>query len=77
MRSPSFTGLVPGRSVNAVDTTGAGDAFAAALATALAEGSDLRTAVEFAVVSASLAVTKYGVIEALPMREEVDSVHRQ
>jgi ribokinase len=70
--SPSFTGLVPGRKVSAIDTTGAGDAFAGALATATAEGRDLESAVKFAVVAASLAVTKYGVIASLPFRNDVD-----
>ena len=71
--SDSFTGAVPGRSVDVVDTTGAGDAFAAAIATVLAEGADLRDAVAFAVVAGSLAVTKYGVIPALPYRSEAES----
>ena len=42
--SSSFTGMVPGRSVDTVDTTGAGDAFAAPIATAPAEGATLRGA---------------------------------
>ena len=70
--SDSFTGAVPGRPVDVVDTTGAGDAFAAAITTALAEGAELRDAVGFAVVTGSLAVTKYGVIPALPYRSDVD-----
>ena len=70
--SDSFTGAIPGRSVDVVDTTGAGDAFAAAITTSLAEGAELRDAVAFAVVAGSLAVTKYGVIPALPFRSEVE-----
>jgi ribokinase len=57
--------------MTAVDTTGAGDAFNAGLATALASGATLRAAVEFAVVTGGLAVTKEGVIPSLPRREEV------
>ena len=70
--SDSFTGAVPGQPVDVVDTTGAGDAFAAAITTALAEGAELRDAVSFAMVAGSLAVTKYGVISALPYRSDID-----
>ena len=70
--SDSFTGAVPGQPVDVVDTTGAGDAFAAAITTALAEGAELRDAVSFATVAGSLAVTKYGVISALPYRADID-----
>jgi len=57
--------------VTAVDSTGAGDAFNAGLATALAFGESLESAVEFAVITGGLAVTKEGVIPALPKREAV------
>ena len=56
----------PALSVAAVDTTGAGDAFNAGLATALAFGATLDEAVQFAVVTGGLAVTKEGVIPSLP-----------
>jgi ribokinase len=49
-----------------VDTTGAGDAFTGALATALARGLDVLSAVEFAVASASLSVRVGSVIPSLP-----------
>ena len=63
--------------MSAVDTTGAGDAFNAGLATALASGESLESAVEFAVVIGGVAVTKEGVIPALPKREEVVQFYRQ
>lgn len=63
--------LVPAIAVPVVDTTGAGDAFNAGLAVALASGADLESAVQFAVVTGGLAVTKEGVIPALPNREHV------
>ena len=63
--------------VSAVDTTGAGDAFNAGLATALASGQSLQSAVEFAVIIGGLAVTKEGVIPSLPRREEVVHFGRQ
>ena len=62
---------VPAISVEAVDTTGAGDAFNAGLATALAYGSPLEDAVRFAVIAGGLAVRKEGVIPSLPLRREV------
>jgi len=62
---------VPGHAMRAVDTTGAGDAFNAGLATALAFGEKLESAVEFAVITGGLAVTREGVIPSLPRRDEV------
>lgn len=62
---------IPAISVPAVDTTGAGDAFNAGLATALAKGASLDHAVQFAVIAGGLAVTKEGVIPSLPRVDEV------
>jgi ribokinase len=62
---------LPAISVRAVDTTGAGDAFNAGLATALAQGASLAQAVQFAVVTGAMAVTRDGVIPSLPRRQEV------
>jgi ribokinase len=61
----------PAVHVKAVDTTGAGDAFNAGLATALAEGASLDEAVGFAVIVGGMAVTREGVIPSLPRRDEV------
>jgi ribokinase len=52
----------PAVPVNVVDTTGAGDAFTAALAVALAEGKDMLTAVRFASCSGSCGCKGLGVI---------------
>ena len=68
---------VPAILVSAVDTTGAGDAFNAGLATALASGSSLEAAVQFAVVTGGLAVTKEGVIPSLPNRNEVQHFYQE
>lgn len=62
---------VPAIQAQPIDTTGAGDAFNAGLATALASGENLESAVEFAVITGALAVTKEGVIPSLPKCEEV------
>ena len=56
----------PALAAPAVDTTGAGDAFSAGLATALAFGATLEAAVELAIVTGGLAVTREGVIPSLP-----------
>jgi ribokinase len=46
--------------VDVVDTTGAGDTFAGVLAAKIAQGHDLRSAVEQAVVAAAMSVTTRG-----------------
>jgi len=65
--------LVQGVKVEAVDTTGAGDAFCGALAFALASGKSLKEAVFFANCAGALATTKIGAQEALPTLEELNS----
>jgi ribokinase len=62
---------VPAIQVPVVDTTGAGDAFNAGLATALASGASLESAAEFGVIVGAMAVAKDGVIPSLPRRDEV------
>ena len=53
-------------SVQVVDTTGAGDAFAGALAAALDRGADWRSAIAEGVAAGSLACTAPGAQPALP-----------
>ncbi|SDX22757.1 ribokinase [Marininema mesophilum] len=66
---------LPGKKVvDVVDTTGAGDAFNAGLACALAEGKSLLEAVDFAGKTASLAITKLGAQAGMPVRSEVDKL---
>jgi ribokinase len=60
--------LIP---VESVDATGAGDAFAAALAVALAEGRALPEAGRIASAAAALTTMKLGAQAALPRRDEV------
>ena len=57
--------------VRAVDTTGAGDAFTAALAVALTEGNGLRDAATFANAAGALATTRPGAQPSMPHRAEV------
>ncbi|WP_055587410.1 ribokinase [Peterkaempfera griseoplana] len=67
---------VPTPRVEAVDTTGAGDAFTAALAWRLARGEALADAARFAVRVGALAVTRPGAQESYPTLEEVDQGRR-
>lgn len=59
--------------VEAVDTTGAGDAFVGALAARLAEGASLEDAVHYAVKAGAVAVGRPGAQGALPGPQEIDS----
>lgn len=65
---------VPSLKVQAVDTTGAGDAFNAALAAAVAGGKPVDEAVRFAVTASGLSVTKFGAQAGMPTLEEVLAV---
>jgi ribokinase len=67
---------VPPYPVAAVDPTGAGDVFIAAMAVALAEGRALNEAVRWANAAAAISVTRPGTQIAAPSRDEVESVYR-
>jgi ribokinase len=58
--------------VTAVDTVGAGDSFAGALASALSDGADLVEAVKFATIVAALKVTKLGAQAGVPTIDQVN-----
>lgn len=62
-----------GFSVEAVDTTAAGDTFNAALAVALAEDQPLEAALRFANAAAAISVTRPGAQASVPARAEVDA----
>ncbi len=62
---------VPSPSVDAVDTTGAGDAFCGALAEATARGETIENAVRWAVRVGATATTKVGAQTALPTADSV------
>ncbi|KAI6691483.1 hypothetical protein NL676_028311 [Syzygium grande] len=73
-----FSGRVKGLKVDAVDTTGAGDAFVAGILSQLAvdlsllqEEDRLRDALKFANACGALTVMERGAIPALPTREAV------
>jgi len=60
--------------VTPVDTTGAGDTFAAALTIALLEGASPQQALDFACTAGALATTRQGAQPSLPYRKEVDAL---
>jgi len=64
--------FVPGRPVEAVDTTAAGDAFNGGLACALARGASLDEAVRSASLVGALSVTRMGAQPSLPTSEELE-----
>ena len=65
---------IPAPAVDAVDTTGAGDAFCGALAEALDRGVDLGASVRRAVRAGAIATTRVGAQGALPTAGAIESV---
>lgn len=65
--------LVPARPAHVADTTGAGDTLNGAFCVRIAEGADLKEALKFANVAASLSTEKFGAQGGMPTREEVIS----
>ena len=72
MLTETTSKLVPALPVQPVDTTGAGDAFCGALATALASGENLQSAVEFANAAGAAAVTVIGATPSMPTRTKIE-----
>jgi len=68
--------LLPAPTVNAVDSTAAGDVFNGALAVAVSEGLDLPSACQFANFAAALSVTRRGAQASAPSREELQEYTR-
>ncbi|MEU7981454.1 ribokinase [Micromonospora sp. NPDC049081] len=66
--------LVPAEQVDAVDATGAGDTFCAALADALLDGAAIDEAARWASRAAAVTVTRAGAMAAAPRRAEVPTV---
>jgi len=63
---------IPAFAASVVDTTGAGDAFTAAFAVALAEGRDEREAVRWGCAAGAHMVEHPGVVPGLPTRDELE-----
>lgn len=67
---------VPAPVVNAVDTTGAGDAFSGAFAVAWGEGRDLLDAARWASAAGAATVAALGASTAIPTRGAIDELYR-
>ena len=68
--------ILPAYCVNAIDTTGAGDAFNGGLLAALSEGKSLHDAALFANALAALSVQRLGTTASMPLRAEIDAFLR-
>ena len=68
---------VPAIPIQAVDVTGAGDSFNAALAVALGAGESLESAVECGARAGAYTALRLGVIDGLPTRAQLDAFARQ
>ena len=66
--------IVAGRTVEAVDTTGAGDCFVGAVAAQLAGGRSIRDALDYANAAASICVQRMGAAPSMPTAAEVDAL---
>lgn len=71
------TRLIPAFPVDVADTTGAGDAFTAGLAVALAEGRPLDAAARMANACGAVATTRLGAQPSMPSRAEVERLLAQ
>jgi ribokinase len=74
LETPEGSSVRTALPVDAIDTTGAGDAFCAGLATALAEGRSLPEAVDVAAACGALATRAMGARGSIPTRHEVDAL---
>ncbi len=66
--------MIPGRRVEAVDTTGAGDCLVGAVAAQLAAGRPIREALAYANAAASICVQRIGAGPSMPTAAEVEAV---
>ena len=74
LASGGTTRHFPAPKIEAVDTTGAGDAFVGALAARLAGGASLEEAVPYAVLAGAAAVAQAGAQGSLPTPEVVEKL---
>ena len=67
----SETSFFPAPDVKAIDSTGAGDIFSGALMACIADGQELKQAVQTAGMAAAMSVCSAGVVEAIPEYKQV------
>jgi 2-dehydro-3-deoxygluconokinase len=70
--TPDERRVVPGRAVNAVDATGAGDCFGGAFITRIVAGDDPFTAAKYANVAAALSTQGFGAVAPIPGKAAVE-----
>lgn len=68
--------LVKAKTVNAVDTTAAGDCFIGAFVVELANGQSILRSIQKANLAASICVTRKGAQMSLPYREELERLDK-
>jgi ribokinase len=66
--------IIPGHTVKALDTTGAGDCFVGAVAAQLAAGKSIHEALAYANSAASICVQRMGAASSMPTASEVEAV---
>lgn len=68
--------VTPPFSVDAVDSTAAGDTFSAAFGVALAASEEVDEALTFAAAAAALTTTRLGAVSSIPVAEQVSGLIR-
>lgn len=68
---------IPAYDVNAIDTTGAGDTFNGALATALINRENIKNAIKFANKASALKIQKMGAQAGMPTLEEMEEFNEK
>ena len=68
---------VPAMKIAAVDTTGAGDAFAGALMKSILDGASIRDATQYATAAAALSTAKPTGMGSMPKKNEVDQLFKE
>lgn len=66
--------LIPAIKAHAIDTTAAGDSFIGAFLSALSRTDDVKEAMKFATMVASVTVSRPGAAESIPVLEEIEQL---
>ena len=74
-KNAEFETHVPAIKMNAVDTTGAGDAFNGGFITAIADGKSIVEALQFATCTSAISVTRKGAAASMPTRAEIEELY--
>lgn len=69
--------LIPGFTVDAIDTTAAGDTFGAAFCVQYTLGREIKEAIRFAHAAAAICVTREGGQQSIPSQEEAAVFYRE